>query len=73
MSCPYLKEVVMLSCDAYPVKKFLPLDRIASANPCLGEFPTCPLYQELAARLAALTDHAVAAPVTTAARKEGSR
>ena len=46
MACPYLKEVVMLFCDAYPVKKMLPLDRIATANPCLGEFHGCPLFQE---------------------------
>ena len=53
MGCPHLKEVVMLFCDAYPVKKMLPLDRIASAHPCLGrEFDRCPLFQELAARLA---------------------
>jgi hypothetical protein len=53
MSCPHLKEVVMLFCDAYPVKKMLPLDRIASAHPCLGrEFDRCPLYRELVERLA---------------------
>ncbi len=53
MSCPHLKEVVMLFCDAYPVKKMLPLDRIASAHPCLGrDFDRCPLYRELVARLA---------------------
>ena len=53
MSCPHLKEVVMLFCDAYPVKKMLPLDRIASAHPCLGrDFERCPLYRELVARLA---------------------
>ena len=53
MGCPHLKEVVMLFCDAYPVKKMLPLDRIASAHPCLGrEFDKCPLYRELVERLA---------------------
>ena len=53
MSCPHLKEVVMLFCDAYPVKKMLPLDRIASAHPCLGrDFDRCPLYCELVERLA---------------------
>ena len=53
MGCPHLKEVVMLFCDAYPVKKMLPLDRIASAHPCLGrEFDRCPLYRELVERLA---------------------
>ena len=33
MSCPHLKEVVMLFCAAYPVKKMVPLDRLATANP----------------------------------------
>lgn len=53
MGCPHLKEVVMLFCDAYPVKKMLPLDRIATADPCLGEFDGCPLFKEAMARLAA--------------------
>jgi hypothetical protein len=52
MSCPHLKEVVMLFCRAYPVKKMVPLDRLASANPCLGgDFEQCPLYQEVLARV----------------------
>ena len=51
MACPYLKEVVMLSCEAYHLKKMLPLDRIATGNPCLGEFRGCPFFQECAARL----------------------
>ena len=55
MSCPHLKEVVMLFCDAYPVKKLLPLDRIATADPCLGQFHDCPLFREAMARLAAVT------------------
>ncbi len=50
MACPYLREVVMLSCDAFPVKKMLPLDRLASGNPCLGEFLGCPFFKECAAR-----------------------
>ena len=53
MSCPHLKEVVMLFCDAYPVKKMLPLDRIATADPCLGQFHDCPLFREAMARLEA--------------------
>ena len=27
MTCPYLKEVSMVFCRAYPVKKLVPLDR----------------------------------------------
>jgi hypothetical protein len=46
MTCPYLEEVVMLLCRAYPVKKPLPRDRVV-ASPCLGEgFTRCPFFQE---------------------------
>ena len=45
----------MLFCDAYPVKKMLPLDRIATADPCLGQFHDCPLFREAMARLAGVT------------------
>jgi len=49
MSCPHLKEVVMLFCQACKVKKMLPLDRLASVDPCLGgDYQRCPLFQELA-------------------------
>jgi hypothetical protein len=58
MSCPHLKEVVMLFCRAYPVKKMVPLDRLASANPCLGgDFQQCPLFKELSERLKACPEH----------------
>jgi hypothetical protein len=49
MSCPYLKEVVMLYCDACLLKKMLPLDRLVSATPCLAEdFRQCPLFRDAA-------------------------
>jgi hypothetical protein len=50
MACPHLKEVVMLFCDAYPAHKMLPLDRIVTADPCLGQYLGCPVYQECRAR-----------------------
>ena len=51
MSCPYLKEVVMLYCDACRLKKMLPLDRLVSATPCLAEdFRQCPLFREATTR-----------------------
>ena len=70
MSCPYLKEVVMLFCQAYPVKKMVPLDRLASADPCLGkDFSHCPLFKELLERLHAAEEmpgrHACAAAALT--------
>jgi len=48
MTCPFLKEVVMLYCDAYAVKKMVPLDRLVSTEPCLStrSWCTCPLFQE---------------------------
>ena len=72
MACPYLKEVVMLSCDAFHVKKMLPLDRIATGNPCLGEFNVCPFYQECttARFVASQQEMASQAGVT---RKDGSQ
>jgi hypothetical protein len=58
MSCPHLKEVVMLFCRAYPVKKMVPLDRLASANPCLGgDFSQCPLFKDLSERLKPCPEH----------------
>jgi len=71
MSCPYLKEVVMLFCDAYPVKKMVPLDRIATAQPCLGhDFEACPMFRELMARIAAQQAAADADDQTTPCREE---
>ena len=49
MPCPHLKEVVMLYCDAYPVKKMVPLDKLVSANPCIAEdYRDCPLFRQAA-------------------------
>ncbi len=63
MSCPYLKEVVMLYCQAYPVKKLIPLDRIASAEPCLGyEYESCPLFRDVMTRIRAHSQPAAGAP-----------
>jgi len=74
MSCPYLKEVVMLFCQAYPVKKMVPLDRLASGDPCLGkDFSQCPLFKELVARLQAAEDMPGRCACGTAARKEVPR
>ena len=74
MACPYLKEVVMLSCDAFHVKKMVPLDRLATGNPCMGDFHDCPFFQEVMARLAACENQAFPADrLVAAARKDGRR
>lgn len=52
MACPHLKEVVMLYCDAYPVKKMIPLDRLVSTEPCLAQgWRGCPLFHQAEAPL----------------------
>ncbi|HEX7581104.1 MAG TPA: hypothetical protein VF580_13995 [Thermoanaerobaculia bacterium] len=52
MTCPHLKEVVMLYCDACSFKKMVPLAHLASASPCLAqEFKSCLLYKDVLARL----------------------
>jgi hypothetical protein len=45
----------MLYCDAFPVKKMLPLDKVVSADPCLTcNYERCPIYlQSLASPAAA--------------------
>ena len=51
-TCPLLKEVVMLYCDACLTKKMLPLDHLVSARPCQAtRYVDCPLYQEALRRL----------------------
>ncbi len=32
MTCPYRKEVSMVFCRAYPVKKLVPIDRVTIAS-----------------------------------------
>jgi len=51
-TCPLLKEVLMLYCDACPTKKMLPLDHLVSTRPCQAtRYVDCPLYQEAVRRL----------------------
>ncbi len=52
MTCPYRKEVSMVFCRAYPVKKLVPIDQVTIASTCEAEgFQACPLYREAIARV----------------------
>ncbi len=52
MPCPYLTEVTMVFCQASPVKKLIPSDRISTASACEGDdYSGCPLYREAATRV----------------------
>lgn len=73
MACPYLEEVVMVFCRAYPVRKMVPRDRITSASRCLGEdFQSCPLFRELMDRRVLAEQEAAASPRGPAAGEEGA-
>jgi hypothetical protein len=57
MSCPYLEEVMMAFCRAYPVKKLVPRARITTSSPCVGgHFESCPFFREVVARMSAGCD-----------------
>jgi hypothetical protein len=48
-ACPFLKEVVMLYCDACPSRKLLPRSQVVSMGPCSSAaFENCPLFREIA-------------------------
>ena len=47
-TCPFLKEVVMIYCDACPSRKLLPRDQVVSMGPCSStDFTACPLFGEI--------------------------
>jgi hypothetical protein len=51
MSCPYLTEVTMAFCAAFPVKKLVPTRNVVTESACDGErFGACPVFRELQAR-----------------------
>jgi hypothetical protein len=47
--CPYFKKVVMVLCEASPVKKMLPLEGMTTPSHCLGKFNECPFFDEIPA------------------------
>jgi hypothetical protein len=69
-TCPYLKQVVMMYCDACPAKKMVPLDQLVAGGPCLTPtFEDCALYRDVLIRLG--TDVPDAAPHSeTESRRE---
>ncbi len=69
MSCPYLTEVTMVFCRAYPVKKLVPHDRLTTASQCEGPFQSCPLFKEAMNRAGRSACDADAQPSPSAAPK----
>jgi len=61
-TCPWLKQVVMLYCDACPTRKMVPRDQLVSMGPCLtGSFEGCAIYREMVKRIGASAADAEAA------------
>ena len=51
MTCPYLTQVTMVFCQATPLKKLIPSDRVSTASACEGDaYGVCPLYRDALAR-----------------------
>jgi len=45
MPCPFLQEVEVAYCQAYPVKKMIPRGQLALSSPCLSEeYEQCPIF-----------------------------
>jgi hypothetical protein len=52
MTCPYFKEVTMVFCDAAPLKKMVPADRVVQSGHCsCGEYEQCAVFLEAMTRL----------------------
>ncbi len=69
-TCPWLKQVVMLYCDACPTKKMVPRDQLVSLGPCLaGSFEECAMYREMVHRIGAGGADAEAASTQASGRE----
>lgn len=52
MKCPYLSEVTVVFCRAYPIRKFVPKSRVQTSSPCSHDnYVSCPLFQDISRRL----------------------
>lgn len=45
MQCPFLEEVVMRYCRAYPVRKMIPASPSQLVSPCFTNYGTCPVFK----------------------------
>jgi hypothetical protein len=73
MTCPYLKEISVVYCRAYPVKKPVPIDRVTTASTCEGEaFKGCPLFNEALVRAGKSVEEDEGSSSNPAATKKGA-
>jgi hypothetical protein len=50
MKCPYLEEVAMRYCKAYPIKKMIPASASQLVSPCFSNPDGCPIHQDVTHR-----------------------
>jgi len=50
MLCPYLEEIVMRYCKAYPMKKMIPASSSQLVSPCFSNNTSCPIYKDVTHR-----------------------
>jgi hypothetical protein len=68
MNCPYLTQVTMVFCQASPLRKLIPSDRITTATSCEGDaYRVCPLYKEALGRALHTIEEVEAEESSTAA------
>ena len=68
-ACPFLKEVVMIYCDACPSRKLLPRNQVVSMGPCSStDFETCPLFREIARGI--VPSHTISPPGSAGNERE---
>jgi hypothetical protein len=47
MKCPYLEEVAMRYCQAYPIKKMIPASSSQLVSPCFSSPEGCAVYKDV--------------------------
>jgi hypothetical protein len=63
MTCPYLKEVSVVYCRAFPVKKPVPIDQVTTASTCEGDgFNGCALYRDALTRAGRSVEEETSSP-----------
>ena len=73
MGCPYWREVLMVYCDASPLKKPVPADRVVQMGHCsCGDFENCPIFLEALARMKQASENAVGGQCACLRKKEQS-
>lgn len=52
MACPFLEEILMTYCRAYPIRKLVPKCQVTTGSTCTEErYINCPFFKEIMVRL----------------------